>query len=94
MNNMTKQEKEKYIIEQLEYFGKVREMNGYIENSIVINIISKALWNKKGTNKHGIVILDDDELKTVNKVYKAMLDKGIITKSRKGTCTKLVKETY
>lgn len=94
MNNMTKQQKEKYIIEQLKYFGKVREINGYVENSIVINIISTALWNKNGANKHGIIILNDDELKTVNKVYKGMLDKGIIIKSKKGTCTKLVKETY
>ena len=89
---MTKQEKEQYIIEQLKYFSKVREMNGYVENSIVLNIISKALWNKKGTNKHGVDILTDAEFETVNKVYKAMLNKGIIIKSKKGTCTKLVKE--
>lgn len=89
---MTKQEKEKYIIEQLKYFGKVREMNGYVENSIVLDIISKALWNKKGNNKHNVCILTDAEFETVNKIYKAMLDKGIIIKSKKGTCTKLAKE--
>ena len=89
---MTKAEKEQYIIEQLRHFGKVRNIGGYVENSIVLNIISQALLNKKGTNKHGVDILTDEEFKTVNKVYSAMLNKGIIEKSKNGTCTKLVKE--
>lgn len=89
-NKMTKTEKETYIIEQLKYFGKVREMNGYVENSIVTDIITMALWNKKGTNKHGVDILTEEEFKIVNKVYKSMLDKKMIIKSKKGTCTKLI----
>lgn len=89
---MTKQEQEKYIIEKLKWFGEVREIGGYVENVIVLDIISQALWGKQGTNKHGKCILTDEEFKTVNKVYRAMLDKGLIIKSKKGTCTKLVKE--
>ena len=88
---MTRSEKEQYILDQLEYFGKVREMNGYVENTIVLDVICKALWNKKGTNKHGVDILTDKEHEIVNKVYKAMLEKGLIVKSKRGTCTKLVK---
>lgn len=89
---MTKQEKEKYIIEQLKYFGKAREYGGYIENEIVFDVIAMALWNKKGTNKHGVNILTPKELETVNKVYRAMLDKGIIVRSKKGTASKLIVE--
>lgn len=86
---MTRAEKEQYILEQLKYYGTVRDMGGYVENSIVLNIITKALWNKRGTNKHGVDILTDDEAKTVDQVYRAMLTKGIIVRSKKGTCTKL-----
>lgn len=87
---MTKAEKEKYIIEELRYYGKVREMNGYIENEIVENIIAKALWNKRATNMYGDKLLTEEERKIINKVYKSMLDKKIIIKSKKGTCTKLI----
>jgi len=87
---MTKAEKEKYIIEQLRYFGEVREMNGYVENDIVLNILSQAIWNKRAWDNSCRLILTAEELRTVNKVYKSMLDKKIIVKSKKGTCTKLI----
>ena len=89
---MTKREKEQYIIEQFKYFGSVRDLGGYVENDIVIDIVCKALWNKKAFNKHGVDILTNEEFLTIDKVLKNMLDKGLIIKSKSGNCTKLVKE--
>lgn len=91
---MTKQEKEKRIIDRLEYFGRVEKKGGYVKTHIVLDIISKVLVGKSFDIYKHDEPLTDEERKAVDKVFFSMLEKGILVRSKRGTCVKLVKEAY